>query len=75
MDVSAVSSIIQFQQNVAAVDGASQQIAAVAGSGGDAVDIAASLVAMLNSQIGTAASVQAIKSEVEAQRQIIDMFV
>jgi|WetSurMetagenome_2_1015567.scaffolds.fasta_scaffold04501_2 hypothetical protein len=76
MNISAISSSLQgLETNVATLDRAAQQIANIPGSGGDAVDIAGSLVAMMTAQIGAEASIAAIKSEAETQRSIIDMFV
>jgi hypothetical protein len=76
MEINAVSTALQgLQQNIEKLNGAAQQITVLADAGGDAVDIAGSLVAMMTAQIGAEASIGVIKSENEMQRKVIDMFV
>jgi|WetSurMetagenome_2_1015567.scaffolds.fasta_scaffold00314_15 hypothetical protein len=75
MTIDPVSSALQgIQTNVAGLDRAAQQIS-TSGAGGDVVDIAAALVAMTTAEIGTEASIAAIKSANEMQASLIDILV
>jgi|GEM_PF-4714334 len=76
MNINTISSALQgLQANFEQLDRAAQQITVIADNGGDAVDIAASLVAMMTAQLGAEASVAAIKAENETQQRLVDIFV